>query len=29
MQTQHPTRDAIEDMANTSACEWLGKWDEY
>lgn len=27
--TDRPDRGTIEDMADTAACEWLGKWDEY
>jgi hypothetical protein len=27
--TTHTDRDTLEEMAETAACEWLGKWDEY
>ncbi len=27
--TNHPDRETLAEMADTAACEWLGKWDEY
>jgi hypothetical protein len=28
-QQTHPDRATLEELADTAACEWLGRWDEY